>query len=150
MPGIVDYNEIFLEKSWDWLNDPEIRSLTLTTEFSRDDQMKFFNSLADRKDYWIKGVVEDEVPVGAMGLKNIDHESGNAEYWGYVGEKKYWGKGIGKFMLQMAVEKAKQLNLQSIYLHVAPFNQRAIALYKKKGFTLCGASAGVEKYILQL
>lgn len=150
MPGIVDYNEIFLEKSWDWLNDPEIRSLTLTTEFSRDDQMKFFNSLADRKDYWIKGVVEDEVPVGAMGLKNIDHESGNAEYWGYVGEKKYWGKGIGKFMLQMAVEKAKQLNLQSIYLHVAPFNQRAIALYKKTGFTLCGASAGVEKYILQL
>ena len=150
MPRIVEYNEVYLEKSWEWLKDPEIRSLTLAAEFSREDQIKFFKNLPGRKDYWIKGVAEGTTPVGAVGLKNIDPEKGNAEYWGYVGDKDYWGKGIGKFMLQEAILHALELKLQSIYLRVASYNQRAITLYKKAGFKFCNETAGVEKYILQL
>src|SRR6476620_3581377 len=114
MPQLTAYNQQFLEKSWIWLRDPEIKALTLTPDFTREEQLAFYHSLPERKNYWIRGILEDGVPVGAMGLKHIS--STTAEYWGYIGEKAYWGKGIGSFMIAAAVEKAKQLGLTAIYL----------------------------------
>ena len=44
------------------------------------------------------------------------------------------GKGIGKLLLNKAVEKAKSLNIKTIWLSVWEKNQKAIAFYKKQGF----------------
>lgn len=150
MPSLTKYDEAFLKKSWDWLNDPEIRSLTLTPEFSKEAQSAFFKSIPNRIDYWIKGIAEDGMPIGAMGLKKIDFSARTAEYWGYIGEREYWGRGIGKFILGEAIQHAKTLKLNSIYLIVAKNNVRAKALYKKLGFELESEVDGVEKYILEL
>lgn len=35
------YNEDFLEKSWEWLNDEELKYLTMTPDFTRKDQNFF-------------------------------------------------------------------------------------------------------------
>ena len=43
---LVDYTLDYLELSWKWLNDPEIKVLTNTPDFSLDQQLKWFNSLA--------------------------------------------------------------------------------------------------------
>ena len=147
MPVLVDYSLIFLDKSWEWLNDPEIKALTMTPDFTREQQLSFFESLPERKNYWIRGIAEDGIPAGAMGLKHItDHD---AEYWGYIGEKKFWGKGIGSFMIGEAIKKAKLLGLRQLYLHVDPQNERAKQLYIRKGFQL-NTIADTEKYYLQL
>ena len=45
MTALVDYNIIFLDKSWYWLNDPEIKALTMTPDFSKEDQASYFKSL---------------------------------------------------------------------------------------------------------
>ena len=147
MTALVDYNIIFLDKSWYWLNDPEIKALTMTPDFTKKDQDFFFKSLAQKKDYWIKGITENNFPIGAMGLKHINTQT--AEYWGYIGEKKYWGKGIGSFMIEQAINKARELNLDEIYLMVGKQNNKAKELYLKKGFRL-GMAADTEKYFLQL
>ena len=88
----VKYNETFLEKSWEWLNDKEIKYLTFTPDFTREQQKEWFLSLKDKKDYFIKGVLYNDIPIGVVGLKNITDING--EYWGYIGEKEYCNKGI--------------------------------------------------------
>ena len=147
MPVLVDYNMTFLHKSWEWLNDPEIKTLTMTPDFTREDQLAFYNSLPDRKNYWIRGLMENDCPVGAMGLKHINNR--NAEYWGYIGEKEFWGKGIGTFMMQQAIKKATELGLDQLYLFVDEENQRAKQLYAGNGF-LCIGPGKMEKYLLNV
>ncbi len=143
MPSLVEYDLIFLKKSWEWLKNPELKALTLTPDFTQQDQEIFYNSLPERMDYWIQGIKEDAQPIGAMGLKNITKLE--AEYWGYIGEKDYWARGIGSYMLEEALKKAKELGLQKIYLNVSAENERAKKLYEKMGFHKT-TDAAVEKY----
>ncbi len=147
MPSLVEYDLQFLERSWDWLQDPETRALTRTPEFTREAQQDFFRSLPHKTDYWIKGIVAGEEPVGAMGLKHITQAK--AEYWGYIGNKNYWGIGIGQFMMQEAINKASSLQLKQIYLFVDHTNVRAVKLYTRMGFKL-EESGDLEKYYLEI
>ena len=147
MPSLVEFDLLFLDKSWEWLNDPQIKGLTLTPDFTKQNQLSFYQGLSKTKDYWIKGITEDNVPIGAMGLKNINAFTG--EYWGYIGEKQYWGKGIGEFMIQQAILRAKELMLLQIYLMVSEQNSRAKKLYSRMGFKL-SVPGSVEKYYLKV
>jgi RimJ/RimL family protein N-acetyltransferase len=147
MPKLVEYNELFLEKSWEWLNDPEIKVLTMTPDFTKEQQVDFYKSLNGRADYWIKGIEEEAVPIGAMGLKHINETM--AEYWGYIGEKKFWGRGIGSFLLEEAIKKAKHLGLRQLYLRVDKNNTRAKQLYIKNGFRFT-SPGNIEQYYFDL
>jgi len=134
MIRFVDYKEDFLEKSWLWLNDAEIKYLTNTPNFSKEEQKKWYESLKSRKDYIIYGITFNNKLIGACGLKNITHI--DAEYWGYIGEKKYWGMGFGIAILDEMIHKAKGLRLVKLWLKVIKDNERAIGLYKKKNFAI--------------
>lgn len=129
------YDKVCLEKSWAWLNDPEIRELTMTPVFTREDQVKFFDKLSHRLDYCIWSVRLDGTEIiGAAGLKN--HRGSCAEYWGYIGEKQYWNKGLGRGLIDAVEQKAKQLGFTELDLRVTVTNPRAIALYEKVGFVI--------------
>jgi RimJ/RimL family protein N-acetyltransferase len=92
-------------------------------------------NLFNRKDYYIRGIQYNGIPIGAVGIKKIFNDSG--EYWGYIGEKEYWGKGIGKLMLMQMVKDARTIfSLKNLYLKVLHVNERAIGLYKSLGFTI--------------
>ncbi|MBT1714732.1 GNAT family N-acetyltransferase [Enterobacter dykesii] len=132
MLEFVEYDESFLALSWLWLKDPEISVLTMTPEFTKDEQLIFFKSLGERRDYFIRGITYQNKKIGAVGIKNINHEKG--EYWGYIGEKNYWGQGLGREIMQKIISEARLLGLKKLYLHVNSNNQRAINLYKKEGF----------------
>lgn len=139
------YSEQFLEKSWNWLNDPEIKHLTNTGDFSREQQQKWFQSLPTLQDYRLWGVMIDDEPAGVFGLKKI--ENGSAEYWGYIGEKKYWGKGYGKLIMGLIFDEAQLLGLTRLWLRVIKANPRAIKLYEKVGFSII--EDGEDFYIMQ-
>ena len=130
----VTYDQRFLDQSWQWLTDPELRELTLAPLITKGDQLGWFASLSGRKDYLIWGIELAGRPLGAFGLKHIDAHGG--EYWGYIGEKAYWGCGIGGWMLQKAMEQAQGLGLQTVRLIVSGANLRAIKLYHRYGFRL--------------
>jgi RimJ/RimL family protein N-acetyltransferase len=131
--SLGDFNKKLLPLTKKWLEDEEIRRLTNTPVFSEISQLEWFRSLGGKTDYKIWSIKVNNIPVGACGLKNITPI--DCEYWGYVGEKDYWGKGIGKKVLDIIEKKAKKLNLESIWLQVLENNERAISLYQKKGFT---------------
>ena len=126
------YDEKYLELSWKWLKDPEIKQLTLTPDFNKESQKKWFSTLNSKNDYHVFGVLVGDTPIGACGLKNIKYSEG--EYWGYIGEKSFWGKGVGKLMLDYITELACKLKLKTINLKVWSENIRAIRLYEKNGF----------------
>jgi RimJ/RimL family protein N-acetyltransferase len=133
-PRAVSYDERFLERSWVWLQDPEIQRLTMTPALSRETQANWFASLPDRSDYKIWGIEMDGDPIGAFGLKNIIDGS-RGEYWGYIGEKGYWGCGVGTWMLESALAFAREAGLRQVWLRVSRENERAIRLYVRNGFT---------------
>lgn len=135
MIAFESYDENYLEKSWVWLNDPEIKKLTMTPDFTISQQRKWFDGLSENKSYKIWGVSYDEAPIGVFGIKSINHIKGEGEYWGYIGEKEYWGKGLGKKIMSEVLQKAKfELKLSNIYLKVSVQNKVAISLYKKLNF----------------
>ncbi len=52
--------------------------------------------------------------------------------------KKFWGKGIGDYLINLAVKHFKDRNLKSAGLWVGEKNTRAIQFYKKHGFKETG------------
>ncbi|WP_082798764.1 GNAT family N-acetyltransferase [Chryseobacterium cucumeris] len=134
---LVDYTKNILEKSWNWLNDPEIKYLTNTPDFSKEDQQKWFAGLENNKTYWVKGIQHNHKIIGVVGLKKIDLTNKTAEYFVYIGEKEYWGKGLSADLFKLIFKIAKdQLNLESLYLNVIPGNTRAVKAYEKAGFSI--------------
>lgn len=129
---LVNYSEDFLDKSWEWLTDPEIKKMTNTPTFSRSEQLKWFHSLSLKTDYKIWGIDFNDIHIGVCGLKNITNT--DCEYWGYIGEKKYWGKGIGSMVINELIDYARNNNIKSLWLTVIQENERAIKLYSKLGF----------------
>lgn len=132
MPSKEIYSATFRDRSWDWLQDSEIRALTMTPVFDRSVQLAWFEGLPAKTDYFVWGVSEDDTPIGAFGLKNVTAEE--AEYWGYIGERQYWGRSIGRWMIDQSIEEGRKLGLSRIYLKVVDFNERAVRLYQSKGF----------------
>lgn len=130
----TEFDAVYLERSYVWLTEPEIKRLTLSPDITKQSQQLWYDSLSERNDYMIWGVLCDGIPVGAVGLKKIDYINHSAEYFGYIGEKKYWGKGIGTQMLSFAIDEARKLDVKKLELHVSDDNTRAIALYNKIGF----------------
>jgi len=144
----VAYDKVFLNKSWNWLNDSEIRKLVMSPKFTKEQQIQWFNSMNEHEDYLIWGIICEKVPIGVCGLKNITKNEG--EYWGYIGEKSYWGKGIGKIMMNMVIDKAKEVKLKKVYLKVNKLNIRAIKLYNKSNFIIGNDDTDILLMTLEL
>ena len=64
------------------------------------------------------------------------NEQRNAEYFGYIGEKRYIGLGIGKDMVGYACGIGRDFNLKCLTLKVADYNERAYNLYLSQGFVV--------------
>lgn len=60
--------------------------------------------------------------------------------------QEFTGMGIGKVMLETLIDLAKEMGYEQLELEVVADNERAIALYKKMGFEICGTTPNAMKY----
>lgn len=142
---LCEYNRVFLEKSYFWLNDPILqKNMNINKEISREDQELWYSTLPNREDYKIWGISFDDKPIGACGFRNILNKSGEITI--YIGEKDYWG-GTGSIVLELLEKKAIDLNLQFLFAKVLKDNNRSYKLFKKKGFNYCGDNG--DFYVLK-
>ena len=109
-----------------------------------------------RLEWWRARWRDDLVPVativiaehdGAMvGFVTIDQKTGYLDQ--LVVAPEFWRSGFGRILL----DEAKRLSPQKIELHVNQDNERAIALYKKEGFSVTGESvskhSGLPLYVM--
>ena len=72
--------------------------------------------------------------IGNCGLYSIDNLKKTAEFRILIGEKLFWGKGVGTYVLGQILKIAKKNNYKYIWLEVSEKNEAAISLYKKYGF----------------
>ncbi|HTN68774.1 MAG TPA: GNAT family N-acetyltransferase [Dysgonamonadaceae bacterium] len=129
---IREFDRRMLEKSWGWLNDPEIKRMTLTPDMDKKSQEEWFRGLKDRKDYYIAGVWRDDEPIGVLGIKHITSTDG--ELFGYIGEKKYWGKAVGVDMMKRTLDYGRSLGLSSVYSLIGKDNINSYKLHRRFGF----------------
>lgn len=126
------------EIAWEWRNDPEVWKLTgrkwnnhVTQKIEEDwikkvkeekDSVRFAICVGDEKEY-----------VGNVQLTNI--EKGSGIFHIFIGNKNYWGKGIGEKATKLLIDYTKaNLELKAIKLLVRINNKAAIKIYEKVGF----------------
>lgn len=131
---LVRYDTDFLEKSTIWLTEPETKRLTMTPDINEAEQRKWFNTLNERKDYYIRGILADGVPIGAAGIKHIDMGKKAGETWLYIGEKAYRGKGVGTWTILQLLEASKKMGMTSLIAQVATYNAGSLMLHQKCGY----------------
>lgn len=130
-----DFEEHDIPKKVEWINNPENNkflhydlplSVPRTTEwFLKKDNTKRLDCIIEY----------NGVPVGVIGLLNIDRYNRKAEYYITIGENSYKQKGIATKASRLLIEYAfNNLKMHKIYLTVDARNENAIGLYKKIGF----------------
>lgn len=75
---------------------------------------------------------EDSSIIGAYGLFPMENQT--CELRKMYLHKAYRGQGLGKFLLEDALSRAKQLGFKEMILETASVLKEAIALYKSYGF----------------
>ena len=127
----------YLEKSRRWMNDKELcRSFNRHFKFlTLNAQKVWYQKLLKDKTQIIFAIEVDGVYVGNVGLKNIDYQNKKAEYYIFVGDVNFRGKGVGQAATKHFLSYIKKnTGLHKIYLHVEYTNLPAIKLYTKVGF----------------
>lgn len=88
-------------------------------------------------------VAEGTKILGCAGVAQLDNYEGNiCELQKMYFLEEARGRGIGKEMITICLEKAKQFGFEGCYLETMPFMEAAQKLYKKMGFEYIDAPMG--------
>jgi RimJ/RimL family protein N-acetyltransferase len=134
-----DLNERYLG----WLNDPEVTRYTETGTFpsTADDLENYYRSVAGSKNDVMLAVVDKKSGrhVGNVKLGPIHWVHRCATLGILIGEKEFWGKGVGLEATRLMVEYGfRRLNLHRIDLGVFAEHEAAVRCYEKAGFKVEG------------
>ena len=135
----ADLNEQYLG----WLNDPEVTRYTETGTFptTAEDLENFYRSVTGSKNDVIFAIVDKKSGrhVGNVKLGPIHWLHRSAILGILIGEKEFWGKGIGLEATRLVVEYGfNRLNLHRIELGVFAEHKAAVRCYEKAGFKIEG------------
>jgi RimJ/RimL family protein N-acetyltransferase len=127
-----------------WFNDSETTSyLSMRAPMSLPMEEAWFTRMVEQQG---KGAyhfticrLDDDQPIGTIGLFDIDTVNGGAGIGISIGEKSLWGLGFGtEAMFALLDFGFGQLRLERMWLEVYEFNARARRSYEKCGFVLEG------------
>lgn len=128
-----------------WLFDEEVIRYSMT-KFHRlksphGVQTWFRSTLMDKKSYQL-AVIDpktDEL-IGYAGIAGLNEIDKNGEFFIFLGNKNYWGRGIATEVTKKMIEVAfTKLNLHRIFLTASSKNPGALRAYEKAGFIREGA-----------
>lgn len=121
-----------------WVNNPIVRKyLSVEIPLSLEEIKKqWFPDYKDDKNIWFEiWYKENQIPIGMVGLFKINYIYQTAEIGIFIGETKYWGKGIGTEAVNMILDYAfNTLNFRKILGGVNTTNTQSLKMFKKVGF----------------
>lgn len=128
-----------LELCFNWINDPEVRRfLKNNNPISFEEERGLLRRLTSdpmHNIFLIIETMEKRVPIGTMGLNNINWVHRRAKSGAMIGEKNYWSRGYGTDAKVALLEHAfLTLGLEKICSSVLAFNARSLAYLKKTGY----------------
>lgn len=135
----ADLNERYLG----WLNDPEVMRYMETGIFpsTAEDLEKYYSSVRDSKNQVILAIADrkSQEHIGNVKLGPIHWIHRSAIFGILIGDRKFWGKGVGLEATRLMVEYGfYRLNLHRIDLGVFAEHESAVRCYEKAGFKVEG------------
>lgn len=117
-----------------WWRDKDLIKLTSGNfkMLSDPEVHRYFLAMMENKKDWHYMIEYGRKTVGHITL--ADRKSGWHETQIVIGDKKYWGRGIGTAAIKKLLALAKKNKITKIFLEVRPDNLRAINTYKDCGF----------------
>lgn len=85
-------------------------------------------------------VAECEGEIVAYGI--VAMGAGEAHVLNICVSERMRGRGVGRQMLKLLIERSSQAGMQDVFLEVRPSNMHAIALYQSVGFIEVGRRRG--------
>jgi RimJ/RimL family protein N-acetyltransferase len=79
----------------------------------------------------------------------VDKAGGAGEYLIFM-DQSCRNRGMGTELTRLALQKAREIGLKTVWLTVEALNFRAIKMYKKIGFAFCDAGERERTMILRL
>ena len=129
---------------YSWIQDEEVIQYSLSS----------FKEMRNDKDVdrWFKNTLEDSKSInlgihmsnsnqliGYAGLSGISKLNRSAEYFIFIGEKPFWGKGIGTEVTNRILRLAfGDFSLNRVMLTVSELNIGGLRAYLKAGFKIEG------------
>lgn len=123
-----------------WIPDKEVIKYSMT-QFHRmttNDQIVdwFESTLSNHKTFQL-GIVDAKSHqlIGYAGIAGLNEIDRNGEYFIFIGNKDYWGKGIASDVTKKIIHLGfLKLNLHRIFLTASSKNLGAIRAYERAGF----------------
>lgn len=126
---------------WEWFNDGEVtKYLNKGQERNTvEKQMSFFRKVNDSGCDFVAGICDsaNKRHIGTTGIHNIRKEDGKkvGNFGIIIGEKEYWGKGVGTEVWQLMTEYAfDTLALDRIETKIFPDNAASLRIARQTGF----------------
>ena len=134
---IRKFTENDIENKVRWINNPENNSFLhydIPLTISKTKEWFLNKNNLNRLDCTIE---YNQIPVGVIGLLNIDNKNSKAEFYITIGETCFKRKGIAQKATEAMLQYAFDiLRLNKVYLNVDEENVAACKLYEKCGFIL--------------
>jgi RimJ/RimL family protein N-acetyltransferase len=126
-----------------WYNDPEVnRTLILPEKLELQKTYEWFERAQkdeSREDWVIE--TRDGEAIGVVGIKEIKKNNRSGLLYIVIGEKEYWGKGLGLEAELLTIHYGfKHLNLHRVLGSALENNPASIAVMEKVGFHHDGIS----------
>lgn len=138
---LSDLGRRLYEETFSADNEPANMEAFLNDTYTLQNQLKELNDPAMQT---FMVFDKNEVPVGFAQLRE------KKKVYDFIGDKEaielqriyvdkcYGGKGIGKLLIDACLQKAKELNKETVWLGVWEFNPVAIKFYERQGFYKVG------------
>lgn len=120
----------------EWVNDSENNKyLHYLLPLETEKTVKWYEGILNRTDRFDATILSDDIPVGVIGLLNVDHINQKAEYYVLVGDHHQRKVGVATKASELILQYGfVQLGLNRIYLYTEVENIPAQKLFEKIGF----------------
>ena len=122
-----------------WMNDDEVTRGLASGAFPSDmtNLTNYVQQIVNSKSAVMFAICDqsNDLHIGNIKLDNFDWINRTCELGLLLGDRNYWGKGIGTEVVRLCLNYAfNQLNFRKVVLAVYDNNPAAIKLYEKIGF----------------
>lgn len=144
-----------------WLLDKEVMQGLATSGYTLESLEKYVSERVNKPSVAFFAIWANDtgLHIGNIKLEVQDAEAAVADLGLLIGNKNYWGKGVGAEACKLAISYGfGEMKLRKIYLAVYENNPNAKKLYEKLGFRLEGTlrkhikveNAYYDKYLMGL
>ena len=136
----IDYKDDFKQLNLNWLNSEFNGELENTDKQSLEHPESYYLSQGG---YIFFAKQEGEI-IGCIAIKPA--KNGDYEISKMAVSNKYQGKGTGRLLLLKTLDKARELQIQKVFLETNSHLSRAMALYQNFGITVQPHPNGKSDY----